>query len=180
MEKSNFWKAVIIFFILTVMSGCAGQAFNKAKELNTVAAYNDFLKKYPDHESAKEAAELKRKAAYSTECTEDDCTCPPPIACAPCPQHDYNQLIKSLNTEIEGLNKTIIEQKTEIDNLKCMICLNTATKKEMKSVKGIGKILAKRIIAGRPYNTTDDLKKIKGIDQKELEDICSGISIKSE
>ena len=46
---------------------------------------------------------------------------------------------------------------------------NTATGKELQSIKGIGPVLAARIIAGRPYKTVDDLLKVKGIGQKRLE-----------
>jgi len=60
------------------------------------------------------------------------------------------------------------------------INLNTATEKELKSVRGIGTTLAKKIIAGRPYKTIDDLKKIKGICPKKLENIRSDIVIRSE
>lgn len=49
--------------------------------------------------------------------------------------------------------------------------LNTASKKELQSIKGIGPVLAEKIIAGRPYRTVDDLLKVKGIGLKKLEDI---------
>jgi len=47
--------------------------------------------------------------------------------------------------------------------------LNTASKKELQSIKGIGPVLAERIIAGRPYRTVDHLLKVKGIGLKKLE-----------
>jgi competence ComEA-like helix-hairpin-helix protein len=47
--------------------------------------------------------------------------------------------------------------------------LNTATEEELQSIKGIGTVLATRIIAGRPYKTVDDLLKVKGIALKKLE-----------
>ena len=50
-----------------------------------------------------------------------------------------------------------------------LLNLNTATKKELQSIKGIGPVLAERIIAGRPYKTVDDLVKVKGIGQKRFE-----------
>ncbi|MBO1225357.1 MAG: helix-hairpin-helix domain-containing protein [Candidatus Scalindua sediminis] len=49
--------------------------------------------------------------------------------------------------------------------------LNTATEKELQTIKGIGPVLAARIIAGRPYKTVDDLLKVKGIGPKKLEKI---------
>jgi competence ComEA-like helix-hairpin-helix protein len=50
-----------------------------------------------------------------------------------------------------------------------LLNLNTATGKELQSIKGIGPVLAERIIAGRPYKTVDDLIKVKGIGQKRFE-----------
>lgn len=47
--------------------------------------------------------------------------------------------------------------------------LNTATEKELQSIKGIGPVLSARIVAGRPYNTVDDLIKVKGVGPKTLE-----------
>ncbi len=52
---------------------------------------------------------------------------------------------------------------------KGLLDLNTATEKELQSIKGIGPVLASRIIAGRPYKTVDDLLKIKGIGHKKFE-----------
>ena len=52
-----------------------------------------------------------------------------------------------------------------------LLDLNTATEKELQSIKVIGPVLAARIIAGRPYKSVDDLLKVKGIGQKKLEKI---------
>jgi len=49
--------------------------------------------------------------------------------------------------------------------------LNTATEEELQDIKGIGPVYAARIIAGRPYETVDDLLKVKGIGPKKLEKI---------
>ncbi len=51
------------------------------------------------------------------------------------------------------------------------IDLNTATAKEFQSIKGIGPVLAERIIAGRPYKSVDDLLKVPGIGPATLEKI---------
>ena len=52
-----------------------------------------------------------------------------------------------------------------------LLNLNTATEKELQTLKGIGPVLAARIIAGRPYKTINDLLKVKGIGPKRLEKI---------
>lgn len=51
---------------------------------------------------------------------------------------------------------------------KTLIDLNTASQKDLESVKGVGPATAKKIIAGRPYKTVEDLKKA-GIPDKTIE-----------
>lgn len=69
------------------------------------------------------------------------------------------------------------DEKTNVDKNKKPIAkqgsvdLNTATKEELMSIKGIGTTLSDRIITTRPYSTIDDLIKIKGIGEKKLESI---------
>jgi len=65
-------------------------------------------------------------------------------------------------------------------SLQGLIDLNTATEKDLQSIKGIGPVLAKRIIAGRPYRTVDDLNKVKGIGPKTFENIQPYIVIRPE
>jgi competence protein ComEA len=62
-------------------------------------------------------------------------------------------------------------QVTKAKSPQGLLDLNTATEKELQSIKGIGPVLAERIIAGRPYRTVDDLLKVKGIGPKNLEKI---------
>ena len=52
-----------------------------------------------------------------------------------------------------------------------LLDLNTASKEKLMFIKGIGPVLAERIIAGRPYKTVADLLKVKGIGSKKLEKI---------
>jgi competence ComEA-like helix-hairpin-helix protein len=51
------------------------------------------------------------------------------------------------------------------------IDLNTATAKELQSIKGVGPVMAEKIIAGRPYKSVDDLLKVQGIGPATLEKI---------
>ena len=46
------------------------------------------------------------------------------------------------------------------------IDINTATEKELRSVPGVGPVMATRIIAARPFRSADDLKKVNGIGDK--------------
>jgi DNA uptake protein ComE-like DNA-binding protein len=50
----------------------------------------------------------------------------------------------------------------------CLVDLNTATEEQLQSVKGIGPVMAKRIIAGRPYSAVSDLGKVEGIGPNNL------------
>src|SRR6266487_2957127 len=47
------------------------------------------------------------------------------------------------------------------------IDINTATEKELKTVPGIGPVMAARIIAARPFTSADDLKRVSGIGDKK-------------
>jgi len=51
---------------------------------------------------------------------------------------------------------------------KTLIDLNTASEKELEGIKGVGPATAKKIIAGRPYKSVEDLKKA-GIPDKTIE-----------
>lgn len=57
--------------------------------------------------------------------------------------------------------------KTAPDSLS--VDINNASAEELRQVPGIGPALAVRIIAGRPYNKIDELKKVRGIGDKNLE-----------
>lgn len=48
---------------------------------------------------------------------------------------------------------------------------NTLEEKNMCKLEGIGKLVAKRIVANRPYRSNKDLLKIKGLGKKTLENL---------
>jgi len=52
-----------------------------------------------------------------------------------------------------------------------VVNINTASKEELISVPGIGPTRAAQIIAGRPYETVDELAKISGISGKTLDSL---------
>jgi len=74
---------------------------------------------------------------------------------------------RSEERELQEAQNQVIKTKSP----QGLVNLNTATEKELQSIKGIGPVLAKRIIASRPYRTVDDLLKVKGISPKKLENI---------
>ena len=75
---------------------------------------------------------------------------------------------RSEESELQKIQRQVTKAKSPQQG---SLDLNAATKRELQSIKGIGPILAKRIIAGRPYKTIDDLLKVKGIGPKKLERI---------
>lgn len=48
--------------------------------------------------------------------------------------------------------------------------LNTATEKELDQLPGVGKVTAKKIIAGRPYSSVSDLSKA-GLSKHQIDQI---------
>ncbi len=59
---------------------------------------------------------------------------------------------------------------------KALVDVNAASQQELEAVKGIGPALAKKIIAGRPYNSLDDLKKA-GLSAKQVEAFKSQVTV---
>ena len=49
------------------------------------------------------------------------------------------------------------------------INLNYATERELQRLRGIGPVLAQRIVDGRPYGRVDDLLKVPGVTESTLE-----------
>lgn len=72
---------------------------------------------------------------------------------------------RSEEEELKQLQRQVKKDTSE----HVILDLNTASSRELQSIKGIGPVLAERIIAGRPYKTVGDLRKVKGIGPKRFE-----------
>lgn len=59
-----------------------------------------------------------------------------------------------------------------------LVNINTATKEELDALPGIGPTKAQAIIDGRPYNTPEDIMKVKGIKQKTYDKIKDMITVR--
>jgi len=68
---------------------------------------------------------------------------------------------------ISELNRSHPKEKTPLGT----IDINMATEKELRTVPGIGPVMAARIIAARPFRSADDLKRVSGIGDKKYEQI---------
>lgn len=62
-------------------------------------------------------------------------------------------------------------EKIKVKDFHQLVTLNTATREELESIKGIGPVISARIIAGRPYESMDELIKVKGIGPKRLKQL---------
>src|SRR5437016_3592146 len=56
--------------------------------------------------------------------------------------------------------------------------LNTASQKDLESLPGVGPATTKKIIAGRPYSSVDDLSKA-GVSQSTIGKIRSVVTVSS-
>ncbi len=59
---------------------------------------------------------------------------------------------------------------------KALLTLNTASQKELEGLKGVGSATAKKIVAGRPYNSVDELSKA-GVSAKTIEAIKPFVTV---
>ena len=69
-----------------------------------------------------------------------------------------------------GLSFTLGSIPAYAQAQKTLIDLNTASQKDLESLKGIGPATAKKIIDGRPYNSVEELKKA-GVSAKTIESL---------
>jgi competence protein ComEA len=59
---------------------------------------------------------------------------------------------------------------------KGLVDINSATQQELEAVKGVGAATAKKIIAGRPYKSLDELTKA-GLSAKKIEALKSSVAV---
>ena len=57
-----------------------------------------------------------------------------------------------------------------------LVDLNTGSEKELESIKGVGPATAKKIVAGRPYKSVDELSK-SGLSTKQIEAIKPFVTV---
>lgn len=77
--------------------------------------------------------------------------------------------------ELEAFRESIVGTRTLEDD---PLNPNTATSEQLQSIKGIGPVLAGKIISGRPYNSVDELLKVHGIGPKTLKKIAPYLAVK--
>ena len=80
-----------------------------------------------------------------------------------------------------AIMSVVIIVSTAVVHAEHNVNINTATVKELKTVSGIGKVLADRIVEyrenERSFNTVEDLRNVKGIGKATLEKIRDHVTV---
>lgn len=72
------------------------------------------------------------------------------------------------------------EPKTATPQMKQPVDLNTASLEALETLPGVGRTLAKRIIAARPFRSVDDLGKVKGMSKARIEGLKDKVTLAKE
>jgi competence protein ComEA len=87
----------------------------------------------------------------------------------------YAIVIVSLIAVMPGVSSAA--KKKAAETTAAIVDINTADEKTLEALPGVGKVTAKAIIAGRPYKSVDDLKRVKGMSDKKIQAIKGKISV---
>ncbi len=88
--------------------------------------------------------------------------------------------ITLLNQKTDGKKPQTYNSKKNDSGIVGKININTASKLELKKLKGIGEKTAQKIIKYRkksPFKTIEDIKKVKGIGPKKFEKMKKHITV---
>lgn len=88
--------------------------------------------------------------------------------------------LRELQREEEQEIKDVLKESSGKHAKPGQVELNTATTRDLQSISGIGPVLAARILAGRPYKTVDDLRRVTGIGDKLLEQIRPYVRVETK
>lgn len=96
--------------------------------------------------------------------------------------HDEEKLyIPKIGDDVTSIEENIINSDENVNASSSKININTATKNQLITLKGIGETFAQRIIDYRKdkqFNNIEDIKNVKGIGDKTFEHIKDYITIK--
>ena len=83
-----------------------------------------------------------------------------------------------------GLMSVVMVMSAAVAHADHNVNVNTATVKELKTVPGIGKVIAERIVEykenERAFNTIEDLLNVKGIGKETLEKLRDHVTVGEE
>ena len=80
-------------------------------------------------------------------------------------------------TLVMGAMTVSFAQKKAAEVMGAIIDINTADQKTLESLPGVGKATAKAIIAGRPYKSVDELKRVKGMSDAKIQAIKDKVTV---
>ncbi len=86
-------------------------------------------------------------------------------------EESIEELEEDKEREEIGQKEEEVGQKEEEDICSDGINVNTASKKKLKKITGVGLIIAQRIIEARPFSSIYDLTRVSGIGEKTLQSI---------
>lgn len=81
-------------------------------------------------------------------------------------------------TSTRGTEKSSQTSRREAVRSEAKVNINTASQTELESLLGIGPVKAQAIIDGRPYKSTDEIMKVKGIKEGTYEEIQDRITVR--
>lgn len=61
--------------------------------------------------------------------------------------------------------------------LVCRINVNAATAEQLQLLPRVGPVVAERIVAARPFASVDDLRRVRGIGEKTLDNLRPLVSV---
>lgn len=76
----------------------------------------------------------------------------------------------------EAATKTDTKVKETAAKVQARVDLNSATQKELEALKGVGPATARKIIAGRPYASLNDLSKA-GLSDKLIKQLAPNVTV---
>jgi len=85
-------------------------------------------------------------------------------------------LVAALITVAPDVSSAASKKKAEAASTST-VDINTADQKALEALPGIGAATAKAIIAGRPYKSVDDLKRVKGMSDKKINTIRNKVTV---
>ena len=66
---------------------------------------------------------------------------------------------------------------TSYEKQSLVVNINSASLEELQTLPGIGPVRANAVIANRPYQTVDELRKVSGISERQLKEMRAFVKI---
>jgi comEA protein len=93
---------------------------------------------------------------------------------------DYSSADSTFASLSSAAKSETVQEKTQ-DTIQ-PVNINTATKKELMKLPGIGEVIAERIVLYRedegPFKTAEDLQKVKGISSRKFQQLKSLVTVR--